>query len=179
MIGEQLFLFPEHNYFIQKIKNVDYVDLSDVKDSGFTDKSLSNLEKGRFILWKTGGINPYMKDSGKVFPYIQDIVRKRTKTIRVKIGNDYPRFHVEYWRDNKKIFYKPLIHIVVANAFIKNPLPNKFKLVHHKNNNPLDYRVENLQHYSRSLNSRGSAHSRHGTTHDIYMEKHYTRTTKT
>ena len=179
MRGEQLFLFPELNYFNQKIKNIDYVDLSDVKDSEFTDKQFSDLEKGRFILWKTGGLNPYMKDSGKIFPYIQDTVRKITKTIRVKIGHEYPRFHLDYWKNNEKLFHKPYIHIVVANAFIKNPLPDKFKLVHHKNNNPLDYRVENLQHYSRSLNSMGSVHSKHGTTHDIYMEKHYTRATKT
>ena len=176
MRGEQLFLFPELNHFNQKIKNIDYVDLSDVRDTEFTDKQFSDLEKGRFILWKTGGLNPYMEDLGKIFPYVQDTVQKIIKTIRVKIGSEYPRFHLEYWKNNKKLFHKPSIHTVVANAFIKNPLPNKFKIVHHKNNNPLDYRVENLQHVNRSLNSKGVAKTKYGTGHDIYLKKHYIRT---
>ena len=90
----------------QKIKNIDYVDLSDVRDTEFTDKQFSDLEKGRFILWKTGGLNPYMEDLGKIFPYVQDTVQKIIKTIRVKIGSEYPRFHLEYWKNNKRYFYE-------------------------------------------------------------------------
>ena len=178
MIGEQLFLFPEHNHFNQKIKNIDYVDLSEVKNSEFTNKQFSDLQKGRFILWKTGGLNPYMKELGEVFPYIQDTVKKIIKTIRVATGAQYPRFHIDYWQNNKQIFHKPYIHTVVANAFIENPLPNKFKLVHHIDNNPLDYRVENLKHVNRSLNSKGVPKPKHGTGHDNYLEKHYIRSAK-
>ena len=178
MIGEQLFLFPEHNHFNQKIKNIDYVDLSEVKNSEFTNKQFSDLQKGRFILWKTGGSNPYMKHLGNVFPYIQDTVRKKIKVVRVKQGHEYPRFHLVHWKNNQQLFYKPYIHIVAANAFIKNPLPNKFKLVHHKNNNPLDYRIENLQHTNRSINSTGVAKSKQGSVHDTYLEKYYIRSAK-
>ena len=78
-------------------------------------------------------------------------------------------------QNNKQIFHKPYIHTVVANAFIENPLPNKFKLVHHIDNNPLDYRVENLNHVNRSLNSKGVAKPKHGTGHDNYLEKHCNR----
>ena len=178
MLKGQLYLFPELNPFKTKIKNIDYVDLSNVKDSEFTDKSFNNLEKGRFILWKTGGLNPYMKDLGKVFPYIQDTVLKTIKTVRVKTGAEYPRFHTQYFKDNKTFYHKPMFHVVVANAFVENPLPNKFNIVHHKNNNPLDYRVENLLWTSRSLNSKGVPRQRFGTAHDIYMRQHNERTTQ-
>ena len=178
MIREQLFLFPEHNHFIQKIKNIDYVDLSEIKNSQLTDKKFSDLAKGRYIIWREGGINPYMKELGPVFPYIQDTFKKTIKTIRVATGAQYPRIHINYYRDNVLLFYKPYIHSIIAEAFIENPLPKKLILVHHKNNNPLDYRLENLQHVSRSFNSQGVAKPKHGTGHDDYLANHYIRSTK-
>jgi hypothetical protein len=37
------------------------------------------------------------------------------------------------------------VHILVARAFIKNPNPEKFKMVNHLNSNRSDNRVENLE----------------------------------
>ena len=41
-----------------------------------------------------------------------------------------------------------------------------------------DYRLENLQHVSRSFNSQGVAKPKHGTGHDDYLANHYIRSTK-
>ena len=126
----------------------------------------------------TSFINPYYKKLGPIFPYIEDTFKKKIKTIRVATGSQYPRIHINYYRDNVLLFYKPYIHNIIAEAFIENPLPKKLTLVHHKNNNPLDYRIGNLQHVSRSFNSQGVAKPKHGTGHDDYLANHYIRSTK-
>tara|TARA_R100000544_G_C2196703_1_gene44560 strand:- start:39 stop:578 length:540 start_codon:yes stop_codon:yes gene_type:complete len=179
MVTEQLFLFPEHNLFLQKERNVDFIYLDKAQNSIFSDFDFSKLEKERFVLWKTGGINPYMPKLGNVFPYVYDNLKKRNKTIRVRTDDQYPRFHLFYYEGSKIIYFKPKMHIVVAQAFIQNPLPKKFKLVHHKNNNPLDYRPHNLQHVNQSINITNTKKQKFGTDHDLYMMNFNARTKKT
>ena len=169
MIREQLFLFPEHNLFIQKEKNIDFIYLDEAKNSHFTEKKLTNLDKKRYILWKTGGINPYMPELGKVFPYLYDNFNKKIKTIRVPQGGQYPICHLSYKLDGKIVDLKPLVHVLVANAFVENPLPEKFKIVHHEDNNPLDYRSSNLLHANQSINITDTKKTKIGTSHDNYV----------
>tara|TARA_R100001224_G_scaffold107239_1_gene82455 strand:+ start:339 stop:878 length:540 start_codon:yes stop_codon:yes gene_type:complete len=178
MIREQLFLFPEHNHFAQKEKNIDYVYLDELPNSKFSDFDYSKLEKHRFVLWKTGGINPYMKDLGKVFPYLYDNKKQKLKTIRVKGDDVYPRFHLFYNEGNKVIHTKPKMHIIVCRAFVTNPFPNKFHLVHHIDNNPVDYRPFNLQHVNQSINITNTKKTKLGSTHDQYIMNFNSRTTK-
>tara|TARA_R110002060_G_scaffold30240_1_gene40640 strand:- start:12 stop:551 length:540 start_codon:yes stop_codon:yes gene_type:complete len=179
MIKDQMFLFPEHDYFQQKEKNIDFVYLDEIKNSLFTNKKYSDLPKKRYILWKTGAINPYMPDLGPVFPYIYDTLKEKIKTIRIKSDNQYPRMHLKYFLKNKIMEIKPLVHSLVCNAFVKNPLPEKFNLVHHVNNNPLDYRPSNLQHVNQSINITDTKKTKFGTVHDDYMMTNNIRTKKT
>ena len=81
MIREQLFLFPEHDHFKQKEKDIDFIYLDEAKDSHFTNKKFSDLPKKRYTLFKTGGVNPYMTDLGPVFPYLYDNFSERIKTL--------------------------------------------------------------------------------------------------
>jgi len=178
MIREQLFLFPEHDHFKQKEKDIDFIYLDEAKDSHFTNKKFSDLPKKRYTLFKTGGVNPYMEKLGPVFPYLYDNFSERIKTFRVKCDAQYPRCHIEYELNGKKIHYKPFVHILVCNAFVENPLPKKFHLVHHINNNPLDYRPENLQHVNQSINIKGTKATKFGTTHDQYIMNFNVRTKK-
>ena len=46
------------------------------------------------------------------------------------------------------------IHILVAKAFIKNPNPDKFKMINHLNSNRADNRVENLEWCDASRNAK-------------------------
>lgn len=59
-----------------------------------------------------------------------------------------------------------LTHLLVANAFIENPYPEKFNIVNHKNCNKLDNRVENLEW----IDKKGNAE------HAIINRLTYTRT---
>ena len=61
------------------------------------------------------------------------------------------------------------MHVLVANAFVENPLPKKFKIVHHEDNNPLDYRPSNLQHANQSINITNTKKTKIGTSHDNYV----------
>jgi len=178
MIKGQMFLFPEYDFSVQKEKKIDFMYLDEIKNSLFTKKKYSDLPKKRYILWKTGGINPYMPDLGPVFPYIYDTLKEKIKTIRIKTDDQYPRCHFDYFLKGK-LFIKPSIHILVCNAFVKNPLPKKFHLVHHINNNPLDYRPSNLQHVNQSINTTNTKKTKFGTVHDEYMMTNNIRTNKT
>ena len=181
MIRDQLFLFPELNYFKQKIKNIDYCDISELDiDNEFipTKFKLKWLQKNRFILWKTGGVNTYMKKLGPVFPYIEDTEKGVVKTVRVKHGEQYLRIHLNIFKDGKRVFYKPYIHVLVARAFIKNPEPTKFNIVHHIDNNPIDYRPQNLQYVNQSINMTNTKRPKFGTAHDNYMMNTNTRVKK-
>ena len=178
MIKGQMFLFPEYDFSVQKEKKIDFMYLDEIKNSLFTKKKYSDLPKKRYILWKTGGINPYMPDLGPVFPYIYDTLKEKIKTIRIKTDDQYPRCHFDYFLKGK-LFIKPSIHILVCNAFVKNPLPKKFHLVHHINNNPLDYRPSNLQHVNQSINITNTKKTKFGTVHDEYMMTNNIRTNKT
>ena len=180
MIKDQMFLFPEYDFFAQKEKKIDFMYLDEIKNSSFTEKKFSDLPKKRYVLWKTGGINRYMLDLGPVFPYIYDTLREKIKTIRVvSNGIQYPRCHFTYYIKGKRIDVKPSIHTLVCNAFVKNPLPKKFHLVHHVNNNPLDYRPSNLQHVNPSINMTDTKKTKFGTVHDDYMMTNNIRTKKT
>ena len=77
MVSEQLHLFQD---FSNKnlIKNVDYVDLSTLPDdpmrtkygdSGFQYK---DLPRDTYIIHKTGGLNKYKLEKGKIFPFVQN-----------------------------------------------------------------------------------------------------------
>lgn len=46
------------------------------------------------------------------------------------------------------------IHVAVAQQFVFNPQPEKFKVVHHKNGNPSDPRAENLEWIDTEGNNR-------------------------
>ena len=84
MIRDQLFLFPELDFFKTKIKDIDYVDLSTLKRSHETRKnSYSLLPKDTYFIFKTGGYNKYMPELGAVFPYIQNIKNKKILQARL------------------------------------------------------------------------------------------------
>jgi|TARA_A100000172_G_scaffold27159_1_gene15934 hypothetical protein len=145
----QMHLFPELDPFKTKIKNIDYIDVSEIKNIGISFHSntvvnYSTLEKGRYILFKKGGTNEYMPELGNCFPYIQNIKKGNVLSAKISGSYSYPK---ESLNGNG-------IHRLVAMAFIENDMPNKKWMVDHINGNPLDYRVENLRWVSSSENGK-------------------------
>jgi len=150
MRDQQLLLFPELDPFKTKIKNIDYIDISEVKNTGTSFHSntvvdYSILEKGKYILFKRGGTSEYMPELGDCFPYIQNTKKGNILSARVSGSYSYP----------KDGLHGNGIHRLVAMAFIENDIPDKKWQVDHINGNPLDYRVENLRWVTPTQNSRG------------------------
>ena len=77
---DQLLLFPEKIIY----NDIESFDISNIPDNDFwrkNSKKFSDLPKDTYYIFKTGGINPYMKDKGPIFPYIQNV--KSGKIIKV------------------------------------------------------------------------------------------------
>ena len=162
MINQQLLLFPELDPFKTKIRNIDYVDISEVKNIGTpvysnTVINYSLLEIGEYILFKSGGTSEYMPELGNCFPYIQNTKTGKIMTIRVSGSYGYPKTHLPINKNKqiKQINVSIIMHRLVAMAFIENDMPDKKWQVDHINGNPLDYRVGNLRWLTPSQNNKG------------------------
>ena len=149
---EQQLLFPELDPYLTKIKNVDYVDISEVKCGKLKKTPYSVIPKGQFILFKSGGFNKYHPELGNAFPYIQNTKTSKVVNVTSTDYNGYVKATINL--GNKKAIFIQ-IHRVVAEAFIENDMPDKKVLVDHKNGNSLDYRVKNLRWVTHSQNNMG------------------------
>ena len=159
----QLLLFPELDPYLTKIKNVDYVDVADIKCGEKKQTSYNVLPKGLYILFKSGGINRYHEEMGNVFPYIQN-----TKTLHILsvcatkyIG--YCRSTINFGK-NQGLFIN--WHRIVCEAFVENDMPDIKNNVDHINGDSLDYRVKNLRWVTSSQNSMGVKRKRQVTFFD-------------
>ena len=64
-------LFPEEIIY----NDIESFDISNIPDNDFwrrNSKKFSDIPKDTYYIFKTGGINPYMKDKGPIFPYVQN-----------------------------------------------------------------------------------------------------------
>ena len=138
---DQLLLFPEKIIY----NDIESFDISNIPDNDFwrkNSKKFSDLPKNTYYIFKTGGINPYMKDKGPIFPYIQNV--KSGKIIKVNsLTTDlYVRCNI--------LNYGVRIHRIAAQAFIPNP--RNCIDVDHIDGNILNYCLDNLRWVSRSEN---------------------------
>jgi len=149
---EQEEFFPQ----TQLKKDIDFVDLSTLEDfqsssGGKKDWSFTDLEKGKYICYRTGYINEHFKDKGPVFPGVQN--KETGKWLLCKIYEsdiNYPIFFIIVDGNKKKL----LIHKIVAQCFLINDLPELKKTVDHKNHNKADWSIDNLVWDSQSNNAK-------------------------
>ena len=154
MKGEQLSLWPELGTFYRKVKNIDWVDVSTISDDPKrkADRQLSALPTGKYILFKTGGSNIYLKERGLVFPYIKNTISNIVIIPKGHGTDAYPRVH--FYNEKTEVRFNFKIHRLVALSFIENP-DNK-PIVHHINESIMDYRLDNLDWATYSENSKGT-----------------------
>lgn len=154
MSRNQLYLFPEFDPNVTLIKNIDYIDLTEIKQSENIVSKTSHydvLEPGRFTLFKTGGTHRWRKELGNNMPYILN--NETGKIIVLSLVKSYPRACI--WTRGKIDKCNINMHRLVAEAFVVNKDPVNNKIVHHINEDKLDYRVTNLAWVTSSQNSLG------------------------
>ena len=147
-----------------KIRDIDRVDVSTIddwnryKETDHSERSwsFSDVTKGKYFIYKTGGKNPHLPDEvGPIFPYLlhahTNYIIKPTMT-----GNkQYPSWNLDVHglpnnsarRSAKNVIIK--CHVLVALAFVEPNYPNQ-KIVAHLNegkveNHCLWYNHDNLK----------------------------------
>jgi hypothetical protein len=150
-MDNQLTLFPEEESLTVE-KGIDYIDLKDLVQTR-TD-SFKKFGRDKYFIYKTGGINVFMPGEGKVFPFVQN---KRTGHIlqATLMGgiDSYPKLSLSSDIPEDKSPVKVSFHWLVGSAFIVNDMPDKKKIVDHKNHNVHDYRIFNLEWVTHQKNS--------------------------
>ena len=149
-----------------KIKDVDYVDLSEI-DNNLQHETKTHtydvFPKGKYIFYKTGGINKFHRELGPVFPYIKNT--HTDNVVKVSFHRTYLRCSL-FDKDKKYREYK--IHRLVAEAFIHNPDPEKFTVVDHKKDGlgRTDYRVDKLKWATYKINNTGLRRPKDGLVYE-------------
>ena len=153
MIREQLYFWPELDPLYRKEKDIDWIDISTLPDDPErkTDRQLSSLPTGKYILFKTGGPNLYLKDKGLIFPYVKNTFKNLIIYPKGHGTDAYPRIGLRS-KQGKTFNFK--IHRLAGIAFIENP--EKKPIVNHINENVLDYELKNLNWKTISENSKGT-----------------------
>tara|TARA_R110000803_G_C11789697_1_gene297856 strand:+ start:43 stop:570 length:528 start_codon:yes stop_codon:yes gene_type:complete len=161
MSRDQLILFPELDPFKTVIKDIDYIDIADLKDPYPNQARLYDynlIPKNKFFLYKTGGINPYRLELGNVFPYIKNEESK--KIVSINLSKFYARAGINVKINGKNISVDIKLHRVVALAFIVNDDPEKKVVADHINKDRLNYSPENLRWVTHSENNTGLSRPR-------------------
>ena len=150
-MDNQLTLFPEEESLTVE-KGIDYIDLKDLVQTR-TD-SFKKFGRDKYFIYKTGGINPFMTGEGKTFPFVQNKITGRILQPTLMGGVDsYPKLSLSSDIPEDKSPVKVSFHWLVGSAFIVNDMPDKKKIVDHKNHNVHDYRIFNLEWVTHQKNS--------------------------
>jgi|TARA_Y100000033_G_C2688549_1_gene82606 hypothetical protein len=152
MIRDQLLLWEDPK---QIILEKEKVDLSTLKTLKTRRTPMSLLPKGKYFIYKTGGMNPFMIELGPVFPFIKNDQGKIMSQCPLNTGKDapYPHLNIGTSTGGKKSTMKCFMHKLVGLAFLKNDDFEKKYIIDHLNGNIFDYRPENLEWVTPSENS--------------------------
>jgi len=131
------------------------VDLSTLKTLKTRQRPLNILPKDTYFIYKTGGINPFKKELGPIFPVIKNYKGKVLAQAPLTNGKDatYPHLNIHAYLNGKRITIKCFIHKMVGLAFLKNDdFENKY-IIDHLNGDILDYSLKNLEWVTPSENN--------------------------
>ena len=91
-------------------------------------------------------------EKGIDFIDLKDLVQTRTDSLMGGI-DDYPKLSLGSDLPEDRSPVKVAFHWLVGTAFIVNNMPDKKKIVHHRDNNRHDYRIPNLEWATHTYNS--------------------------
>jgi len=154
MISDQLTLFEDPK-FKNKIKNVDYVDLSTVPDDparskyGNGDVQYKNLPVGKYFIFKKGGYNMYRPKQGNIFPYVQNQFTGKILNASSTLTDFYPKVGLSGDENGKKCKIISRIHRLVGLAFFTLPdtfyTSKNYWVVNHIDRTKVNYEISNLE----------------------------------
>ena len=153
MRGEQLCLWKDEK---QVILEREKVDMSTLKTLKTRTHAWDLLPKDRYFIYKTGGINPHMKELGPIFPVIKNSRGKILSQVPLTSGKDapYPHLQINVSINGKQTAFKCFLHKITGLAFLKN---NDFEnkcIIDHLDDNIFNYLPSNLEWVTHSENSR-------------------------
>ena len=148
---DQLEFFPDEESITIE-KGIDYIDLKDLVQTR-TD-SFKKFKRGKYFIYKTKGTNHLMPGEGKTFPFVQNKITGHILKPTLMGGVDsYPILSLSSDIPEDRSPVKVSFHWLVGTAFIVNNMPDKKKIVDHKDHNVHDYRISNLQWVTHQKNS--------------------------
>ena len=153
MNRDQLSLWEDKKQIILEREKV---DISTLKTLKTRKHAFHHLPKDTYSIYKTGGVNPFMKELGPIFPVIKNFKGKILKQSNLTNGKDapYPHININTYVNGKKTSLKCFVHKMVGLAFLKNDdFENKY-IIDHLDDNIFNYLPPNLEWVSHGENQR-------------------------
>ena len=153
MKGKQFLLWEDEK---QVILEREKVDMSTLKTLKTRTHAWDLLPKDRYFIYKTGGINPHMKELGPIFPVIKNSEGKILSQSPLTCGKDapYPHLLINIRIKGERKSLKCFLHKVTGLAFLKNDDFEHKYIIDHLDNNIFNYLPENLEWVTHSENAR-------------------------
>ncbi len=159
MRGKQFFLFEEYDISKTLVKDIDFIDLSTLPDDpmrtkyGDSGSQYKDLPKDKYILYKTGGINRYKPEKGKIFPYVQNKNTGKILSVSATKTDLYPKVSLELFISR--------MHRMVGLAFYNLPdtfytTQGSYWVVNHIDHDITNYEVSNCEWLTQKQNCSGN-----------------------
>lgn len=119
------------------------------------DVSLENMEWVEDIEeWRDIGDIGYMCGLWKVSSFGKVFGTRYNKMLKQRLCENFQYYSVGGLANENKHGLTRFVHVLVAQAFVRNPYPGKFKMVNHIDGNKLHNYWKNLEWVNNSLNSK-------------------------
>ena len=149
MIRNQLSFWEDKKQIILEREKV---DLSTLKTLKTRKNAFDLLPKNTYFIYKTGGINPFKKDLGPIFPFVKSSHGNILKQASLTNGKDapYPHLHIKVG----KLHWKCFMHKITGLAFLQNDDWERKFVIDHLDNDIMNYLPINLEWVSISENNK-------------------------
>ena len=150
--GEQVVSFekflvgiePRHDYTQRSYLKIKYWLKRDFENGNPPTKARKSIKKWLMWLWENGKVKipssscrPHMRRVGNYIYYYNGKIKN------VKTQETTSNFYLN--EEGYAVYNGKLVHRLMADAWLKNPDPEMFTEVNHKNKNRSDNSIENLE----------------------------------
>tara|TARA_E500000318_G_C3457179_1_gene171168 strand:+ start:89 stop:667 length:579 start_codon:yes stop_codon:yes gene_type:complete len=157
--GEQVVSFekflvgiePRHDYTQKSYLKIKYWLKRDFENGNLPTKARKPIKKWLMWLWENGKVKipsstcrPYMRMVGNYICYHDGRIKNR------KTQETVSNFYLN--EEGYAVYSGKLVHRLMAKAWLKNPDPNEYTEVNHKDKNRSNNNIENLEWVSHENN---------------------------